>query len=148
MTSPGTLEVMDYLRANGFRTYILTGGGQEFVRIYSEPVYGVPLEQVVGSSIATKYEVQDGKPVLMREPKIFFIDDHAGKAVGITLFIGKRPYAAFGNSGGDREMLEWTQASATTGCPTLGTGSREVGDDAARRSEFAKQIGPRPQGRR
>ena len=75
MTSPGTLEVMDYLRANGFRTYILTGGGQEFVRIYSEPVYGVPLEQVVGSSIATKYEVQDGKPVLMREPKIFFIDD-------------------------------------------------------------------------
>ena len=104
------LEVMDYLRANGFRTYIVTGGGQEFVRVYSDQVYGVPPEQVVGSSIATKYEVRDGKPVLMREPKIFFIDDHAGKAIGINLFIGKRPYAAFGNSGGDREMLEWTGA--------------------------------------
>jgi phosphoglycolate phosphatase-like HAD superfamily hydrolase len=104
------LEVMDYLRANGFRTYIVTGGGQEFVRVYSERVYGVPTEQVVGSSIATKYDVKDGKPVLMREPKIFFIDDHAGKAIGINLFIGKRPYAAFGNSDGDREMLEWTGA--------------------------------------
>jgi phosphoglycolate phosphatase-like HAD superfamily hydrolase len=104
------LEVMDYLRANGFRTYIVTGGGQEFVRVYSDRVYGVPPEQVVGSSIATKYEVRDGKPVLMREPKIFFIDDHAGKAIGINLFIGERPVAAFGNSGGDREMLEWTAA--------------------------------------
>jgi phosphoserine phosphatase len=100
------LEVMDYLRANGFRTYIVTGGGQEFVRVYSEKVYGVPPEQVVGSSIATKYEFKDGKPMLMREPKIFFIDDHAGKAIGINLFIGKRPNAAFGNSGGDREMLD------------------------------------------
>jgi phosphoserine phosphatase len=104
------LEVMEHLRANGFRTYIVTGGGQEFVRIYSERVYGVPVEQVVGSSIATKYESQGGKPVLMREPKVFFIDDKAGKAIGINLFIGKRPYAAFGNSGGDREMLEWTGA--------------------------------------
>jgi phosphoserine phosphatase len=104
------LEVMDYLRESDFRTYIVTGGGQEFVRIYSEQVYGVPVEQVVASSIATKYESQDGKPVLMREPKVFFIDDHAGKAIGINLFIGKRPYAAFGNSGGDREMLEWTGA--------------------------------------
>ncbi|MBK8210173.1 MAG: haloacid dehalogenase-like hydrolase [Rhodospirillales bacterium] len=104
------LEVMDYLRANGFRTYIVTGGGQEFVRVYSTQVYGVPPEQVVGSSIATRYEMRDGKPVLLREPKIFFIDDHAGKAIGINLFIGKRPVAAFGNSGGDREMLEWTQA--------------------------------------
>ena len=104
------LEVMDYLRANGFRTYIVTGGGQEFVRVYSEEVYGVPVEQVVGSSIATKYEYQDGKPVLMREPKVFFIDDKVGKPIGINLFIGKRPYAAFGNSGGDREMLEWTGA--------------------------------------
>jgi phosphoserine phosphatase len=104
------LEVMDYLRASGFRTYIVTGGGQEFVRAYSERVYGVPPEQVVGSSIATKYEYRDGEPVLMREPKVFFIDDKAGKAIGINLFIGKRPYAAFGNSGGDREMLEWTGA--------------------------------------
>jgi phosphoserine phosphatase len=104
------LEVMEYLRDSGFRTYIVTGGGQEFVRVYSERVYGVPVEQVVGSSIATKYESEGGKPVLMREPKVFFIDDKDGKAIGINLFIGKRPYAAFGNSGGDREMLEWTGA--------------------------------------
>ncbi len=106
------LEVMKYLRANGFRTYIVTGGGQEFVRVYSERVYGVPVEQVVGSSIVTKYDDQDGKPALMREPKVFFIDDRAGKAIGINLFIGKRPYVAFGNSGGDREMLEWAGAGA------------------------------------
>jgi len=104
------LEVMRYLRANGFKTYIVTGGGQEFVRVYGEQIYGVPPEQVVGSSIATRYEYQNGKPVLMRLPKVFFIDDHAGKAIGINLFIGRRPYAAFGNSGGDREMLEWTGA--------------------------------------
>lgn len=104
------LEVMDYLRDNGFRTYIVTGGGQEFVRTYSECVYDVPVEQVVGSSIVTQYQTADGKPVLMREPKIFFIDDKAGKPVGINLFIGKRPVAAFGNSAGDREMLEWTAA--------------------------------------
>jgi haloacid dehalogenase-like hydrolase len=110
------LEVMQYLRANGFRTYIVTGGGQEFVRAYSEKVYGVPPEQVVGSSIVTTYVNTDGKPVLMREPKVFFIDDGPGKAVGINMFIGKRPLAAFGNSGsadlksGDTQMLEWTQA--------------------------------------
>ena len=106
------LEVMKYLRANGFQTYIVTGGGQEFVRVYSEDVYGVPVGQVVGSSIVTTYENQDGKPVLMREPKIFFINDKAGKPVGINLFIGKRPVAAFGNSTGDREMLEWTGAGS------------------------------------
>jgi phosphoglycolate phosphatase-like HAD superfamily hydrolase len=104
------IEVMDYLRANGFKTYIVTGGGQEFVRVYSEQVYGVPPEEVVGSSVLTKYEYRDGKPVLKREPKVFFIDDKAGKPVGINLFIGKRPYAAFGNSTGDQQMLEWTQA--------------------------------------
>jgi len=104
------LEVMKYLREKGFRTYIVTGGGQEFVRVYSEQAYGVPPEQVVGSSIATKYENANGKPVLMREPKPFFIDDGPGKAIGINLFIGKRPQAAFGNSGGDQQMLEWTQA--------------------------------------
>jgi len=80
------------------------------VRVYSEQVYGVPPEQVVGSSIVTKYEDVNGKPELMREPKVFLIDDGPGKAIGINLFIGKRPYAAFGNSGGDQEMLEWTQA--------------------------------------
>lgn len=104
------IEVLNYLRANGFRTYIVTGGGQEFVRVLSDQAYGVPVEQVVGSSIATKYAYQDGKPVLMREPKIFFIDDKTGKPLGINLFIGKRPLAAFGNSDGDREMLEWTAA--------------------------------------
>ncbi len=90
--------------------YIVTGGGQEFVRVYGERVYGVPPEQVVGSSIATKYDFTNGKPVLMREPKPFFIDDGPGKAIGINMFIGKRPYAAFGNSTGDQQMLEWTQA--------------------------------------
>ncbi len=104
------LEVMNYLREKGFRTYIVTGGGQEFVRVYSEQVYGVPPEQVVGSSIVTKYENANGKPVLMREPNVFLIDDGPGKAIGINLFIGKRPYVAFGNSGGDEEMLQWTQA--------------------------------------
>jgi len=104
------LEVMRYLRENGFRTYIVTGGGQEFVRVYSEQVYGVPPEQVVGSSIVTTYKDEGDKPVLMREPKVFLIDDGPGKAVGINLFIGKRPQAAFGNSGGDQQMLEWTQA--------------------------------------
>jgi haloacid dehalogenase-like hydrolase len=106
------LEVMDYLRANSFRTYIVTGGGQEFVRVYSEDVYGVPPEQVVGSSIETRYERTDAGPVLMREPKVFFIDDGDGKAIGINLFIGERPQIAFGNSNGDREMLEWTTAGA------------------------------------
>jgi hypothetical protein len=110
------LEVMQYMRANGFRTYIVTGGGQEFVRAYSEKVYGVPPEQVVGSSIVTKLVNTNGKPMLMREPKVFFVDDGPGKAIGINLFIGKRPIAAFGNSGntdfssGDAQMLEWTQA--------------------------------------
>lgn len=124
------LEVMAYLRANGFTTYIVTGGGQEFVRALSEPVYGVPVGQVVGSSIVTKFAVQDGKPVLMREPKIFFINDKAGKPVGINLFIGKRPVAAFGNSEGDREMLEWTGAGGGTRLMML-----VLHDDAER--EFA-----------
>jgi hypothetical protein len=102
------LEVMRHLRANGFKTCIVTGGGQEFVRAYGEQVYGMPPEQIVGSSVATKYEYLDGQPVLMRLPKMFFIDNHAGKAIGINLFLGQRPVAAFGNSTGDREMLEYT----------------------------------------
>ncbi len=104
------IEVMDYLRANGFRTYIVTGGGQDFVRVYAQQVYGIPPEQVIGSSIVTKYELVDGKPVLMRDPKLFFNDDFDGKAIGINLFIGKRPQIAFGNSDGDKEMLQWTTA--------------------------------------
>jgi phosphoglycolate phosphatase-like HAD superfamily hydrolase len=103
-------EVMEYLRANGFRTYFVTGGGQDFVRVYSQRIYGIPPEQVVGSVGETKYEMKDGKPVLMRLPKVFFTDDGAGKAIGIERVIGKRPYAAFGNSDGDREMLGWTGA--------------------------------------
>ncbi|HKN75609.1 MAG TPA: HAD family hydrolase [Candidatus Acidoferrum sp.] len=104
------LEVMKYLREKGFKTYIVTGGGQEFVRSYSDRIYGIPPEQVVGSSIVTRFDNSSGKPVLMREPKPFFVDDGPGKAIGINMFIGKRPYAAFGNTAGDQQMLEWTQA--------------------------------------
>jgi phosphoglycolate phosphatase-like HAD superfamily hydrolase len=106
------LELLEYLRSNHFKTYIVSGGGVEFMRPMTEKVYGIPPEQVVGSTIQTKYEVKDGKPVLMRLPKIDFIDDKAGKPVGINKFIGRRPIAAFGNSAGDREMLEWTGAGS------------------------------------
>ena len=104
------VELLGYLRANGFKTYIVSGGGIEFMRPMTERVYGVPPEQVIGSSIKTQYEMKDGKPVLMRLPQIDFIDDKAGKPVGINQFIGRRPIAAFGNSAGDRQMLEWTGA--------------------------------------
>ncbi len=103
------LELLAYLRGNGFKTFIVSGGGIEFMRPWTEKVYGIPPEQVVGSSIQTKYEMQQGKPVLVRLPKIDFIDDKAGKPVGINSHIGRRPIAAFGNSDGDRQMLEWTQ---------------------------------------
>ena len=103
-------ELLAYLRANGFKTFIVSGGGVEFMRPMTEQVYGIPPEQVVGSTIQVKYEVKDGKPVLMREAQIDFIDDKDGKPVGINKFIGHRPIAAFGNSGGDRQMLEWTGA--------------------------------------
>jgi phosphoserine phosphatase len=103
------LEVMQYLRSNGFRTYIVTGGGQDFVRVYSERVYGIPPEQVVGTAGATKYGyTKDGKPLLIKEPRLLLNDDKAGKPEGIHLMIGRRPYAAFGNSDGDRQMLEYT----------------------------------------
>jgi phosphoglycolate phosphatase-like HAD superfamily hydrolase len=104
------LEVLSYLRANHFATYIVTGGGQDFVRALSQRVYGIQVQEVIGSSIETTYEVKNGQPELMRMPKLFFNDNFGGKVVGIDLFIGKRPYAAFGNSTGDREMLEWTGA--------------------------------------
>jgi phosphoserine phosphatase len=106
------LELLSYLRANGFKTYIVSGGGVEFMRVFAEQVYGVPPEQVIGSSIATEYEVRNGKPVIVRQPKIDFIDDKAGKPVAINKFIGRRPIAAFGNSDGDFQMLEWTTAGA------------------------------------
>ncbi len=106
-------EVLKYLRANGYRTYIVTGGGQDFVRVYSEATYGIPPEQVVGTAGGTKYGYgKDGKPFLTKEPKLLLNDDKAGKPEGIHLMIGRRPVAAFGNSDGDRQMLEYTKAGA------------------------------------
>lgn len=105
------LELMKYLRANGFKTYIVSGGGIEFLRVFAEDVYGIPPEQVIGSSIKTKFEFREGKPVIVRLPEIDFIDDKAGKPVAINKFIGRRPIAAFGNSDGDLQMLQWTTTS-------------------------------------
>jgi hypothetical protein len=104
-------ELLAYLRANGFKTFIVSGGGVEFMRVFSERVYGVPPEQVIGSSILTKYELRDGKPVIVRLPELEFIDDKAGKPVGINRYIGRRPILAFGNSDGDFEMLEYTTSA-------------------------------------
>ena len=104
------LELLAYLRANGFKTYIVSGGGIEFMRPWTEKVYGIPPEQVVGSSVKTKFELRDGKPVLVRLPEVNFIDDKEGKPVGINQYIGRRPIAAFGNSDGDLQMLQWTTA--------------------------------------
>jgi len=106
------IELLAYLRANGFKTYIVSGGGIEFMRPWTEKVYGIPPEQVVGSSGKTQYEMRNGKPVLMKLPSVNFVDDKAGKPVGINEHIGRRPIAAFGNSDGDQEMLEWTQAGS------------------------------------
>ena len=105
------LELLAYLRANQFKTFIVSGGGIEFMRPWTERTYGIPPEQVVGSSGVTKYrDAGDGKPVLMKEAKVEFIDDGPGKPVGINRFIGRRPVFAFGNSDGDQQMLEWTAA--------------------------------------
>jgi hypothetical protein len=124
------LELLAYLRANGFQTWIVSGGGIEFLRVFAEERYGVPPQQVIGSSVKTKYEIRDGKPAIVRLPQIDFIDDKAGKPVGIHKFIGKRPIAAFGNSDGDFEMLEWT-----TSAPGARLGLIVRHDDAER--EFA-----------
>lgn len=131
------LEVLRYLRANGYKTYIVTGGGQDFVRAYSERVYGIPPEQVVGTMGGTKYEYdRNGRPTLMKEPKLLLNDDNAGKPEGIHLMIGRRPSAAFGNSGGDRQMLEYTGA---------GSGSRlmmlVLHDDAEREYAYGPAAG-------
>jgi hypothetical protein len=104
------LELLAYLRSHGFKTFIVSGGGIEFMRPWTETVYGIPPEQVIGSSIKTKFELRDGKPVLVRLPEVDFIDDKAGKPVGIHQHIGRRPVAAFGNSDGDLQMLQWTTA--------------------------------------
>jgi phosphoserine phosphatase len=105
------LELMQYMRSKGYKTYIVTGGGQDFVRVYADQVYGIPVEQVVGSVGATSYSYDaSGKPVLTKEPKLLLNDDNAGKPEGIYMFIGKRPYASFGNTAGDQQMLEYTKA--------------------------------------
>jgi phosphoglycolate phosphatase-like HAD superfamily hydrolase len=111
LTYQPMLELMEYLRAKGYKTYIVTGGGQDFVRVYAEKVYGIPPEQVVGSVGGTKYGYdKNGRPILTKEPKLLLNDNNAGKPEGIHLIIGRRPYAAFGNSTGDRQMLENTGA--------------------------------------
>jgi phosphoglycolate phosphatase-like HAD superfamily hydrolase len=113
LTYQPMLDVLQYLRDNGFKTYIVTGGGQDFVRVYSQRVYGIPPEQVVGTAGGTKFGYdKDGRPFLTKEPKLLLNDNNAGKPEGIHLMIGRRPLAAFGNSTGDREMLEYTGAGA------------------------------------
>jgi phosphoserine phosphatase len=109
------IEAMHYLRANGFATYIVSGGGQDFMRTYSQRVYGIPPQQIIGTSLATKYEVENGKSEVVRLPKPLLDCNFGGKVIGIDLFIGKRPYSSIGNSTGDRQMLEWA---------TAGSGSR------------------------
>ena len=104
------LELLDYLRANGFKTFIVSGGGVEFMRAVAEETYGIPPEQVVGSSGVVKFQMRESGPVLIKEPKVEFIDDGPGKPVGINRFIGRRPVMAFGNSDGDLQMLQWTTA--------------------------------------
>ena len=130
------LELLAYLRANGFKNFIVSGGGIEFMRPWTEQVYGIPPEQVIGSSVKTKFEMRDGKPVLVRLPKLNFNDDKADKPVGINQHIGRRPIAAFGNSRGDKEMLEYTQG---------GSGARfellVLHDDAAREYAYGPALG-------
>ena len=129
------VELLAYLQANRFKTYIVSGGGIEFVRNISEQLYGIPPEQVIGSSIKTKYELRDGGPVLARLPELDFFDDKEGKPLAIQKFIGRRPIAAFGNTDGDQQMLEWTAG---------GSGQRLMllvdHTDAAR--EFAYRVSP------
>jgi phosphoglycolate phosphatase-like HAD superfamily hydrolase len=130
-------ELLKYFRSSGFKTYIVTGGGQDFVRIYSEKTYGIPPEQVVGTASGTSYSyAKDGKPFLTKEPKLLLNDNDAGKAEGIHLMIGRRPYAAFGNSTGDRQMLEYT---------TAGNGARlgmlVLHDDAKREYAYGPALG-------
>jgi phosphoglycolate phosphatase-like HAD superfamily hydrolase len=130
-------EVLQYLRANAFKTYIVTGGGQDFVRVYAERVYGIPPEQIVGTVGGTKYDYgKDGKPVLIKEAKLLLNDNNGGKPEGIHLMIGRRPLAAFGNSTGDREMLEYART---------GTGARLsmllLHDDAAREYAYGPAQG-------
>lgn len=130
LTFAPMVELLAYLRANGFQTWIVSGGGIEFMRVFAEQAYGVPPQQMVGSSLELKYELRNGQPVLVQQPKVAFIDDKAGKPVGIHKAIGKRPIAAFGNSDGDFQMIEWT-----TSAPGARLGVLVRHDDAGR--EFA-----------
>jgi phosphoserine phosphatase len=134
MTYQPMKELLAYLRANGFKTFIVSGGGIEFMRPWAERVYGVPPEQVVGSSIKTKYELRGGKPVIVRLPEMNFVDDKAGKPVGIQQHIGRRPIAAFGNSDGDYEMLDWT-----TSAPGAQLGMIVRHDDAEREYAYDRK---------
>ena len=130
------VEAMRYLRANGYRTYIVTGGGQEFVRAFADEVYGIPPEQVVGTMLKIDYAFRDGQPALIHAPELFFSNDKAGKPGGINMIIGRRPQAAFGNSDGDRQMLEWATAS---GGARLGM--IVLHDDAAREYAYGPADG-------
>jgi phosphoglycolate phosphatase-like HAD superfamily hydrolase len=136
MTYQPMLEVLAYLRANGFKNFIVSGGGIEFMRVWTEQAYGIPPEQVIGSSMKTKFEIRDGKPVLVRLPQLNFNDDKGDKPVGINQHIGRRPIAAFGNSVGDQQMLEYTQG---------GSGARfellVLHDDAAREFPYGPARG-------
>ena len=129
------IELLDYLRANGFKTFIVSGGGVEFMRDFADKTYGIPPEQVIGSAGVTKYQMWDASPVLIKMPKVFFVDDGPGKPEGINHFIGRRPIFAFGNSDGDKEMLEWTAA---------GDGLRFMGlvyhTDAAREYAYGRGL--------
>ena len=127
-------EVLSYLRSNGFKTFIVSGGGVEFMRPWVERVYGIPPEQVVGSGLELKYEVRSGKPVVVQMPKIGFVDDKGGKPVGIERHIGRRPILAFGNSDGDFEMLEWTTSGKR---PSLGVLVHH--DDAEREVAYDRE---------
>ncbi len=134
LTFAPMVELLAYLRANGFQTWIVSGGGVEFMRAFAAEAYGIPPQQVVGSSLELKYELRGGKPVLVQQPKVAFIDDKAGKPVGIQKAIGKRPIAAFGNSDGDFEMLEWT-----TSGPGARLGVIVHHDDAAREYAYDRK---------
>jgi phosphoserine phosphatase len=135
MTYQPMLELLAYLRANGFKNFIVSGGGIEFMRPWAEQTYGIPPEQVVGSSIKTKFEIRDGKPVLVRLPELNFNDDRDGKPVAINQHIGRRPIMAFGNSTGDQEMLEYTQGGGGARFMLL-----VLHDDAVR--EYGLRPGP------
>jgi phosphoglycolate phosphatase-like HAD superfamily hydrolase len=131
------IELLNFMRSKGYRTYIVTGGGQDFVRVYAARTYGVPPEQVVGTAGGTRYGYDtNGRPFLTKEPKLLLNDDNAGKPEGIHLMIGRRPYAAFGNSVGDRQMLEYTKSGEGTRLATL-----LLHDDAAREYAYGPAQG-------